>query len=108
MAFTVQDYHEHLIECVDELTGGPKGLIDTLRKLDELMLEILYHYNPNKILAFFVPLLRRTKVIELQTLEDELEAALTPDEFRDFLLLDLLVTGKLRDVPESLDIFLAV
>jgi len=41
-------------------------------------------------------------------LEDALEAALTPDEFSDIFSLGLLVTGKLRYAPESLDIFLAV
>ena len=80
-------------------------LIDITDGLKELMLERIYR---RKAFAYFGPLLRRAKVTELQTMEDAFRAALTPDEFRDLILLDLLVTGKLRYAPESLDILLAV
>ena len=80
-------------------------LIDITDGLKELMLEMTYR---RKAFAYFGPLLRRAKVAELYELEDALEAALTPDEFRNLILLDLLVTGKFLHAPESPDIFLAV
>lgn len=43
----------------------------------------------------------------MYTLE-ALEEALATDEFHDIFRLDLLVTGKLRNVPESPDILLAM
>jgi hypothetical protein len=44
----------------------------------------------------------------LHTLVDGLRPVLTDDECRDFLDLDLLVTGKLRDVPAEPDVWLAM
>jgi len=96
---------KRLTEQVDGLTEGQKRLTDTVGGLKGNMLEITHR---NKISAYFGPLLRRVKVIEPRALEDELEAALTPDEFRDVLLIDLLVTGKVRYASESPDIFLAL
>ncbi len=94
-----------LTEGQKHLTEGQKRLTDTVGGLKGRMLEITYR---NRAFSYFGPLLRQAKVTELRTLEDTLEAALAPYEFRDILLLDLLVTGKLRHIPESPDIFLAV
>jgi len=96
---------QRLTEQVSALTEGQQRLTDTVGGLKGRMLEITYH---DKAFAYFGPLLRRVKVIELHTLEDALEAALTPDEFSDLLLLDLLVTGKMKSVSESPEIMLAV
>ena len=46
--------------------------------------------------------------MEVYTLEDVLEAALTRDEFDGLLLLDLLVTGVVRYASESPEVWLAV
>jgi len=96
---------QQLIEGQKHLTEGQQRLTDTVGGLKGQVLEITYR---NKVFAYFGTLLRRMKVIEPHTLEDELETALTPDEFHDVLLIDLLVTGKLRYVPESPDILLAL
>ncbi len=94
-----------LIEGQKRLTEGQQGLTDTVGGLKGDVLEITYR---GKAPAYFGTLLRRAKVTELHALEDALEAALTPDEFRDIFRLDLLMSGKLRHAPESPDIFLAV
>lgn len=91
-------------------TEEQQRLIDIVDGLNKLLLEDTYR---RKAFAYFGPLLRQAKVIEaniveLHALEDALEVALTPDEFRDIFPLGLLVTGKLRYAPESLDILLAV
>ena len=103
---------QRLTERVDSLTEGQQRLTEGQQRLTDIvgglkgsMLEITYQ---KKAFAYFGPLLRQAKVIELHTLVDALEAALTSDEFHDSLLLDLLVTGKLRHAPESPDILLAV
>jgi len=96
---------QRLTGRVDKLTEGQQHLTDIVGGLKGQSLEITYR---NKIFGYFGTLLRRMKVIEPHTLEDEFDAALTPDEIRDVLLIDLLVTGKLCHVPESPDILLAL
>jgi len=80
-------------------------LTDKVARLDGRVLELTYR---EKAGAYFGPLLRRTRVVAPHTLEDVLEARLAPDEFRDVLLLDLLLTGRPRLRPESPDVWLAV
>jgi len=58
--------------------------------------------------AYFGPLLRRVRAVEAVTLEDELEAHLSHEEFKDVLLLDLLVSGRPRHLPEADEVWLAV
>jgi superfamily II RNA helicase len=96
---------QRLTEGQQRLTEGQQHLTDIVGGLKGQSLEITYR---NKIFGFFGTLLRRMKVIEPHTLEDEFDVALTPDEIRDVLLIDLLVTGKLCHVPESPDILLAL
>ncbi|HID85750.1 MAG TPA: hypothetical protein EYP55_00020, partial [Anaerolineae bacterium] len=43
--------------------------------------------------AYFGPLLRRVQALLPIELEDDLEAHLSPEEFRDLLQLDLLIRG---------------
>jgi superfamily II RNA helicase len=96
---------QRLTEGQQRLTEGQQHLTDIVGGLKGQSLEITYR---NKIFGFFGTLLRRMKVIEPHTLEDEFDVALTPDEIRDVLLIDLLVTGKLCHVPGLPDILLAL
>ena len=61
-----------------------------------------------KAAAYFGRLLRRLRVVEVQTLEDRLETQLVDEEFEDLLRLDLLLTGLLRHHPDRPQIWLAV
>jgi hypothetical protein len=59
--------------------------------------------------SYFGRLLRRIRVVAPNSLEDALEARVTPEEFQDVLLLDLLVAGRPREAaPEAEEVLLAV
>ena len=96
---------QRLTERVDALTEGQQRLTDTVGGMKGRMLEITYRDRAG---PYFGRLLRRVKVVEVHTLEDTLEAALTSNEFNDLLLLDLLITGKVRHALELPEIWLAV
>jgi hypothetical protein len=80
-------------------------LTDTVGGLKERVLEITYSDRAG---AYFGRLLRGLRVVQVHSLEDTLEAALTPEEFHDLLLLDLLVRGRVRHATEAREIWLAV
>jgi hypothetical protein len=80
-------------------------LTDKVARLDGRVLEITYR---EKASAYFGPLLRRMSVVRPHTLEDNLEARLTTDEFYDVLRLDLLVSGTPRVRPGGSEVWLAV
>jgi len=58
--------------------------------------------------AYFGPFLRRVRALLPVELEDDLEAHLSPEEFRDLLLLDLLVRGRPRYHEDAPEVWLAV
>ena len=94
-----------LVEQVQVLVEAQHRTTDTVGGLKGLVLELTYH---EKAGAYFGPLLRRLRVVEPHTLEDTLEASLTPGEFRDLLRLDLLLSGRPRRRPEAPEVWLAV
>ncbi|MCS6863372.1 MAG: hypothetical protein NZT92_23950, partial [Abditibacteriales bacterium] len=94
-----------LAEQVRVLTEGLQRLTDTVGGLKGWVLERIYAERAG---AYFGRLLRRVRVVEVHTLEDMLETALTPEEFQDLLLLDLLVNGRVRRAPGEPEVWLAV
>jgi DNA repair exonuclease SbcCD ATPase subunit len=94
-----------LAEQVRSLVEAQKHTDDTVGSLKGRMLELTYQ---NKATAYFGPLLRRPRVVDLGALLETLEAHLSPEEFRDVLQLDLLVSGKPRLPSEAPEVFLAV
>jgi hypothetical protein len=94
-----------LAEQVRSLVEAQKHTDDTVGSLKGRMLELTYQ---NKAAAYFGPLLRRPRVVDLGALLETLEAHLSPEEFRDVLQLDLLVSGKPRLPSEAPEVFLAV
>ncbi len=94
-----------LVEVVQALTDSVGGLKDVVGDLKGKLLVLTYR---DRVGAFFGPLLRRVRAVETVTLEDELEARLSPEEFKDVLLLDLLVSGRPRHLPEADEVWLAV
>ncbi len=95
----------HLAEIVQALTDSVGGLKDIVGDLNGKVLELSYR---DRVGAYFGPLLRRARAVEPVTLEDELEAHLSAEEFKDVLLLDLLVSGRPRHAPEADEVWLAV
>ncbi|GBC82347.1 Chromosome partition protein Smc [bacterium HR10] len=94
-----------LAEQVRSLVEAQKRTDDTVGGLKGRVLELMYQ---SKAVAYFGPLLRRPRVVDLGALLETLEAHLSPEEFRDVLQLDLLVSGKPRLQPEAPEVFLAV
>ena len=94
-----------LIEAHKKLEARVEKLEVTVGKLRGQVLEGTY---ARRAVSYFGMLLRRARVIDLQEVEDTLESSLSREEFYDLLRLDLLVLGRLRDVPEEPEVWLAV
>lgn len=122
----LEEGQKRLEDDVSELKKGQKELKNTVDKIDNKVgkldnkvgkldntvgglkgrvLEITYR---GRAAALFGTRLRRPKIMELYTLVDTLEEALTPDEFDDIFRIDLVVAGKLRHVPDSPELLLAM
>ncbi|HIE25665.1 TPA: DUF16 domain-containing protein [Candidatus Poribacteria bacterium] len=96
---------QRLTEQISALTEGQQRLTDTVGGMEGRLLEMTYR---EKAYGYFGHLLRRVKVVDLATIDDTLEAALAPSEFRDIFRLDLLLSGQLRQTPEPQQIWLAM
>ncbi|MCI0561762.1 MAG: hypothetical protein MN733_25020 [Nitrososphaera sp.] len=96
---------EILVEQVRALTEAQQRTERTVGDLKGDMLELTYQ---NKAGAYFGPLLRRLQVVKPYTLEDRLEVHLSEEEFKDVLLLDLLVSGRPRHHPDIPEVWLAI
>ncbi|MCD6505058.1 hypothetical protein J7M22_00405 [Candidatus Poribacteria bacterium] len=95
---------ETLTTHMDTLATAHGRLEDRVGKMIGQMLELLYAKRAG---AYFGRFLRRVQVVETHSLEDRLESELSPGEFNDLLLLDLLVKGRLRHA-EDREVWLAV
>lgn len=82
---------------------------ETLGEVRGVQFETKYR---QKASAYFGPLLRRSKVLtpnEIEAaMEANLEAQLSKDELEDFFRVDLLMTGRPRNKPDSPEVWLAV
>jgi len=94
-----------LTEGQQRLTERVDLLTDTVGRMKGTLLEMNYQ---RKASAYFGLLLRRVKVVDLSSIDDVLTSALTSEELRDTLQIDLLVSGRLRHLPESPEVMLAV
>ena len=84
---------ETLVEQVRILTQAQQRTVDTVGSLKGRILEWAYR---DKAVAYFGRLLRRTRVVAFETIEQTLESRLSAEEFGDIVLLDLLVHGQPR------------
>ena len=90
---------------VEALTVEQRKMQNKLARVDGRTLEIDFR---QKAPAYFGRLMRRLKIVEVHTLEDQLAAQLSPEEYDDFLRLDLILTGLLWQQPDRPQIWLAV
>ncbi len=88
------DRLEARVDWLIDITAGMRG-----RQLEE-------HYA-RKAAAIFGRLMRRTRVVGLLALEDELLGSLSREELGDLYLVDLVVTGVPWDEPAT-EVWLAV
>jgi outer membrane murein-binding lipoprotein Lpp len=90
---------------LDTLITDVHGLKNEMNQHKGLTLEWHYQYKAG---SYFGQLLRRPKVIDPHTLDEQLEQYLTHEEFLEVIRLDLLVSGKLRTQPDQKDVWLAI
>ena len=103
---------ERLAERVENLASIVHALVDDVRGLKNIVSDFKGKLKEmeyrEKVGAFFGPLLRKVQAVDAVTLEDQLEAHLSYEEFKEVLLLDVLVRGRPRYLPEAPEVFLAV
>ncbi|MBL7062973.1 MAG: hypothetical protein ISS49_02035 [Anaerolineae bacterium] len=96
---------QRLEETVRELAGAQIRTAQDVAAVKGRQLELTYQQRAG---AYFGPLLRRVRAFLPVELEEELEARLSREEFRDLLRLDLLVRGRPRYREEAPEVWLAV
>lgn len=96
---------QSLTANVQSLTASQQRLVDTVGGMKGKMLEIDY---TRKVGAYFGPLVKKPRLVEVTDLDDTLEKVLSPLELNDLYLLDLLVKGRVRLAPERDEVLLAV
>ncbi len=90
---------------LDDLIQVVGGMQDTLGAVKGRQLELTYKERAG---TYFGPLLRRVRVVSPIEIEDDLETHLSAEEFRDLLLIDLLVRGRPRHISDAPQVWLAV
>jgi hypothetical protein len=70
-------------------------------------LQLEWNYA-TKAYAYFGRLLRRAQVVSLREIEGELDARLNEEELQELLPLDLLVQGRVRHLPDTPELWLAI
>lgn len=99
---------EELVAAQTRTDHRVRTLTDKVSKLEGIALESSYR---DKVTGYFSTVLRKARVTPLSAIEDTLEARLSPDQAKDVLRLDLLVTGRVRETPPGFvgqEIWLAV
>lgn len=92
-------------EKLGDLIEVVSGMKDTQGALRGSVLELAYR---RRVGDYFGPLLRRVHIVSPIEIEDDLEAHLSTEEFRDLLLVDLVVSGYPRHFPDASQVWLAV
>jgi len=104
---------------VEELAEAQKRTEDALReliqrvniheqrlaKLDGRTLEMQFR---DKASAYLGRVLRRTRVVPVGDLADELEGVLTPDEWNDLRMADVILSGRADVGGKKTDVFVVV
>ena len=90
-----QEYSEQKLNQLDNRVASLRGQA----------LEQKYY---QRAAAYFGRLLKKVKVIPSDVLAESLEELLSPEEFQDALLIDLVVQGRPRTTGKSSEIWLAI
>ncbi|MCS7282566.1 MAG: hypothetical protein NZ769_04295 [Anaerolineae bacterium] len=94
-----------LVKTVGELTDSVRTLSRDMARMKGFYLEMQYR---QKASAYFGRLLRSIRVMTPADIEDFLESRLTSEEMEDLMLLDLIVSGRLRRDPQRPEVMLAL
>jgi hypothetical protein len=98
----VQRNFEARLEKVEARLERVEG---RLGKLEGRSLESDYR---DKAPSYFGRLLRKTRVVQIGRMADEMESRLTPEELDDLLQIDLVVKGNPRIAPDLGEVMLVV
>ena len=102
----------HLEEIVERLAKAQEHSEQKLNQLDNRVASLrgqaLEQKYCQRAAAYFGRLLKKIKVISSEVLAESLEELLSPEEFQDALLIDLVVQGRPRNTEESSEIWLAI
>ncbi len=107
-----EEHLGRLEEALSALAEAQRDMIERLKRIDIKLakaegrsLELEYR---EKAHAYFGVWLRKTRLADRNALADTLEAQLSRGEFRDALLIDLVVRGQPWQRPEVGEMWLAV
>ena len=90
-----------VIEAMDRRIARIEGRLSVA---DGFLQEHKYRTHPG---AYFGKIIRKARVVPVEDLYDLLEAALTDDEYDEVLPVDMIIKGRLRELPGQV-VYLAV
>ncbi len=122
-----------LVEAQQRTEQQVAGLVEAQRRTEEVLRQLLeFQVRTEKTLArletrqdalvgdqlerryrerayaYFGRILRKARAVSLRDLESVLEERLSTDELEDLLLLDVLVRGRPRHLPDAPEVWLAI
>ena len=103
---------ERLEAIIERLAQAQEHTEQKLNKLDDRVASLrgqaLEEKYRRRASAYFGRLMKKVKVISLDVLAESLEDIVSPEEFQDALLIDLVVRGRPRARVEAGEIWLAI
>jgi len=89
-----------------EVFGARVETMDnTIARLKGYYLEQIYS---TRAYSYFGAIMKKVQRVDISSIEENLEMSLSREEFRDLILLDLLVKGKMRSIEGEPEVWLAV
>jgi hypothetical protein len=104
MSLAIRDYND-LKQSLIQTEECLARVESKLSRIGDRTLELAYLH---KTAAYFGRLLRRPHAVDVNDMWEQLETHLSMAELDDVLLLDLIVRGRPRQLPEAAELYLAV
>jgi DNA-binding transcriptional MerR regulator len=98
------DRVDQLVSVMEAMERRIARIEGRLSVADGFLQEHKYRTHPG---AFFGKIIRKARVVPIEDIYDVLEATLTDDEYDEVLPVDMIVKGRLRELPGQ-DVYLAV
>ena len=98
------DRVDQLVTVMEAMERRIARIENRLSVADGFLQEHKYRTHPG---AYFGKIVRKARVVPIEDLYDVLEATLTDDEYDEVLPVDMIVKGRLRELPGQ-DLYLAV
>lgn len=98
------DRIDQLVTVMEAMERRIARIEGRLSVADGFLQEHKYRTHPG---AYFGKIIRKARVVPIEDIYDVLEATLTDDEYDEVLPVDMIVKGRLRELPDQ-DVYLAV